>query len=504
LHKTIEIATDVGIDEMRCVCFFNLGVIYYAIGDQKKAIHFLEVAHRINVVNKSNMPSYHNIKILKTLSLAYIGVKQAFKSTLIIEEALALKSILHEDDFRDIVKLKFFKKFLFSHFEYIFIKNKKAKIFGHKDTHVKDKENSSSVKLGNNEKLIHNNRILTNYILRSNSLEYKSHLDYDYEFSETGKVLEFLFNLSNEEIKILNDDNIIKPSAESGNNGGSGYYKINTTKTEENYHRDIGLIKNQANMVSMGKDQPIMLENQNFDFIWIKKSFFSHISTKKQDIIKNINLTYLNRSIVLRDPCGAIDHFNLNYHPVHTYNIVEFMCKIKSNFLTKEMYTNFTECEEFENESMISGLRKYLKKQDLDYAIFHERYNNMNATTNQNLIVEATNSLYPNSKKIIDYPTFMNRMMDALNLRDYEDSNNYLYEIYSNCGDKEIAELLKRPHIINNFICSDTILFKSYRREKSFKETMQERFEKENLRASNLNKSFEDSERNDKSFSSGN
>ena len=481
---------------MKCVCFFNLGVIYYAIGDQKDAIHFIEEAHRINVVNKSNMPSYHNIKILKTLSLAYIGVKQAFKSTLIIEEALSLKSILHEDDFRDIVKLKFFKKFLFSHFEYIFIKNKKAKIFGHKDTHVKEK--SSSVKLGSNEKLIYDNRILTDYLLRSNSLESKSHLDYDYEFFEIGKVLEFLFNLSNEEIKILNDDNIIKPSAESVNN--CGYYKINITKTEENHHRDINLLKDQANM---GKDQPIILENRNFNFIEIRKSFFSHISKKKQDIIKNINLTYLNRSIVLRDPCGAIDHFNLNYHPVHTYNIVEFMCKIKSNFLTKEMYTNFTECEEFENESMISGLRKYLKKQDLDYAIFHEKYNNMNATTNQNLIVEATNSLFPNSKKIIDYPTFMNRMMDALNLRDYEDSNNYLYEIYSNCGDIEIAELLKRPHIINNFICFDTSLFKVHK-EKNFKESMQERFEKENLRASKLNKSYEDSEISDKSVSNGN
>ena len=93
---------------------------------------------------------------------------------------------------------------------------------------------------------------------------------------------------------------------------------------------------------------------------------YDQLTDFQQKELKTIQNNIFRRSILLRDPKGRIDKFNLNYHPKYTKEFCEFFSKLNEtvflNQLEKFGFDEHNEKKIFEhkNEGLIHNLRKYI------------------------------------------------------------------------------------------------------------------------------------------------
>ena len=204
----------------------------------------------------------------------------------------------------------------------------------------------------------------------------------------------------------------------------------------------------------------------------IKKTFFNELCNYKQEILKTLNLSLFRRVIILRDVKGPIDHFNLNYHPIHSRSLQKIIDKIRSNFYIQEVTRNQSSncCSLFKksfNSSLLVLLSKYLRNKDLNLALISERLNN-NVRKN----IKGLNCIYKvNLNKKFPYQIFREKIIENLNMPDQMSLlNEVLFNVYYCLDDKEIKYLVENPIILLNFIINDTGLFYKNNDENSIME----------------------------------
>ncbi len=248
------------------------------------------------------------------------------------------------------------------------------------------------------------------------------------------------------EIKFLNDDNNLK-------------IDIKNQKEQQEH-----LSSTQTLLRDSNRDQ-ISQKDLNND-IEIKKAFFNNLSASKQEVLKALNITLLKRNIVLRDSKGPIDHFNLNYHPIHTKTLQKIIDNIRSHFFVQEVSKTEVALNKFErnlHKSALLSLSRYLDSQDINYAVVVEKFklnpqieDKFESKTKET----STNRSQKKTARKMDYSIFLVHMMEKLEMQDHPDLiNDLLYQVYNFLNEEEVNHMAKNPELLLNFIHNDTKVF---------------------------------------------
>ena len=202
------------------------------------------------------------------------------------------------------------------------------------------------------------------------------------------------------------------------------------------------------------------------DMLEIKKSFFHELSLNKQEILKTLNMNLFKRSIILRDAKGTIDHFNLNFHPIHSRSLQKIIDNIRSNFFVQEVSKNLTQSNTymFNHPSVLFALSSFIMKQDLKLAVIKEKFKldtklEEKLECKENIKSKSIINNQSNNKKT-EYSIFLVTMLEKLNMHDQTDIlNDLLYKAYNHLKDEEIQYIMENPKTLLNFIVNDTSVF---------------------------------------------
>lgn len=301
-------------------------------------------------------------------------------------------------------------------------------------------------------------------------------------------MLEFLYSLTPIELKALHDDNI--NYLISNNPEVKNIKDVNEPKDKDisNLSQSILTVHKENNFLNMLNSKSYL--NSFVDEIEIKKNFLNVIQNKAE-IIKTLDLKYLKRSIILRNPKGQIDHFNLNYHPVHTETLQKLYQQIKSNYLVleitrhNEIDDNSKFCNEL-NSTTLSGLARYLQTQRIEEMAHLEIFSKTKTINNKNSEALELKNCPLNLEKSIKLENFIGIMNNKLNLNEINiESVSLLTQIYNECDDQHLKFIVNNPEMILNFIYNDINIFTQRDKKNKQEEIIED--DKEN------NTSFNDS-----------
>jgi hypothetical protein len=121
-------------------------------------------------------------------------------------------------------------------------------------------------------------------------------------------------------------------------------------------------------------------DNENFfDEIEVKMGLYDQLSDLQQKELKSIQNNIFRRSILLRDPKGKIDKFNLNYHPKYTFDFYELFTKMSETIFLNQL-EKFGVGEQYEakifehkNDGLIHSLRRYLNLEKIQNILYMEK-----------------------------------------------------------------------------------------------------------------------------------
>ena len=198
----------------------------------------------------------------------------------------------------------------------------------------------------------------------------------------------------------------------------------------------------------------------------------NNISASKQEILRSLNLNLLKRKIILRDVLGPINHYNLNYHPIYSKAFQKIIDMIRSNFLIQEFSRTEKLSSKFKLKynanSILSALGKYMKTQDMNYAVIEEKIRIINngkldKNDSQHLntsVLESSRSRQHNNSVKMDFPTFQRRMLENFEIKDLPESfTELIWPSFNYLSDEEINLLLEIPEKFLLFIKNDTKVF---------------------------------------------
>ena len=389
--------------------YLNIGLLITYIGDFNLGIHYLENCYRLCFEKK--LSTALTIKVLNLLSLAYINYDKIDTAFILLKTAISLtKNLLAtKHNFNSsilIYKLSLFKLKTYLLFLYQYISYKYQKMNKFLNTKTKGKNNiindpddipnsifpipfnkMSPALIGyiceedKNKKLAEIFKEQINKEDETFKFELDSNLDKfvffcnNWKFEMIIKALEFLYKLSDKEYEILNNDN------------GS----IQKEETKDDYYnnqKERSSIMSKDSSMSYSKSI-INKEKLNFNIKGDNKNFFDEIEVKiglyeqltdlQQRELKSIQNNIFRRSILLRDPKGKIDKFNLNYHPKYTFDFYELFSKMSETIFLNQL-EKFGVGEQYEakifehkNDGLIHSLRRYLNLEKIQNIIYMEK-----------------------------------------------------------------------------------------------------------------------------------
>ena len=474
LHKITQITTDNNNFELLCKAHFNLGVIYYAQNLPDHCIHQLEQAHR---VCRTNHISYNLlIQILETLTLAYISKKSFRKAYPLIQECLGIRtnnSAENEANNLKIVKLKIYLNFIIDYLEYEFYNFKKSKTWSNLDL-IHNKEFNTKKEFNH----------LIDYIINGNDV---SKLIKDLTSDTFLTVMDFLYSMSKEELHQLSEDNKIEKKSDQKydniNQDKKGHAKdLNTSLNNPNEKTDlISHFSNDNNESNLNKsvlyqDERVQIaENMQIpnyvEEIEFKKVFLNNLSKEQRETFQLLNSSQFKRSVILRDPSGPIDHFNLNYHPEHAKKFQNIIENIRSNYLLREVskhhHLDIKAFKLLKDDNILEALSKYMKLKEINTLIETEKFKGLSS-----IIKEGRNDDDPDIKRRsskyerkILYTDFLNIMLEKINFTDNTRANSILYSVYDKLEDEQLIYLMNNPNTLLEFMYNDTVLFNTEKRE---------------------------------------
>ena len=330
--------------DLKALTYYNLGVLQYAVGDFKIGIHNLETAYKLIVENK--LHEHVLLNTIDSLALAYLNIKALFKAyTLIRMSIQQRKKIKTKDNELKCIKLNAYLNYIIDLYEHVLIKRTRKR----KEEY--DKYELIKFVLGESEKEL---------------------IIFEQNFDQFMKVVKFVFTLSEDTLSELHNDN---PS------------RTSTTLNRDDFHHERAFQLNYEGGVSntssfIAREQLLEKEENIKEYdedIEIKFKLYDSLTKQQQDEFKNLNTALLKRDVILRDPLGAIEPLNINYHPIYTEELKEIIDKLKSNCLSKEIFYSFVndkwrdDMYNCSTNNCLFGLAKYMSLENIKNMLIVER-----------------------------------------------------------------------------------------------------------------------------------
>ena len=471
--------------------YLNIGILITYNGDFNLGIHYLENCFRLCFEKK--LSTLLSIKVLKLLSLAYINHDKIDTAFILLKRAIKLttKFLSVKKDFNSnilinkllLFKLKVYLLFLYQYIAYKYQKMNKFltnKIKG-KNNIINDPDDipasifpinfnkMSPALIGyiceedKNKKLAEFFKDQINKDDETFKFELDSNLDKfvffcnNYKFEMIIKALEFLYKLSDKEYEILNNDNgsIQKEEIKEDNN-------YNQKERSSSISRDSSM---SYSKVTFNKDKLGLYfkeDKQNFfDEIEVKMGLYDQLSDLQQKELKSIQNNIFRRSILLRDPKGKIDKFNLNYHPKYTFDFYELFTKMSETIFLNQLEKygageNYeSKIFEHKNGELIYSLRKYINLEKIQNILYLEKVKLIDQYKQNIIFLQKYENRETVTKNKIGMNEYMNKLKEKLGKDKFLKNMNMegLYEkLLKELTYRELDHILESPSKILNYI----------------------------------------------------
>ena len=384
LRRMVGFNFDLLLDsKLSAFTYYNLGLLQYALGFFDIGIHNIETAYKIIVSN--NFSDKIKLYVIDSLGLAYLNQKNLFKAYILIQTSIKERNKINKKKYQiKCNRLHSYLNYIVDLYEYNFIS--KARFLIKKKYENYDKHRLLKFVLGEEDKeLVISEQNLGQFI----------------------KVVEFVWKLSDKVLDQLNQDN--PPKAVPTNNREELHHERNLSFNSDVSQTSTFIYKENVNE----RDESWTEYEEDIE---VKTSLYDTLlSRQQQQEFKELKTIYLKRDIILRDPLGSIEKFNINFDPIYADEFQKIIEKLKIDFLLKEIFYCFQnekwrdELYNYNQNNILFGLSKYLKLVKTQYMMAIER--------SKNIIL--TNKDKKESKKI----------KNLLSLED-EKNNNALAELY--------------------------------------------------------------------------
>ena len=331
---------DNDINILKYLTYYNLGVLQYALGDFDIGIHNMETAYKL--ITENNFSDRIKLKVIDTLSLAYLNKRNLYKAFLLIKKSIQERKKLNKkQDKIDCTKLDVYLNYINDLYEYTFIS--KARLLIKKKYDDTDKKKLMKFVLGEEDREM---------IISEQNI------------GECIKIAKFLWDLPEDVLKQLNADN--PPKSSNNNDKEEQHHDKNVS-----FNSEISINNNTTFINKENGGEKEEIEEEYEDEIEIKLGLYDSLSRKQQQDFKELKTIYLKRDIILRDSLGDIEKFNINYEPNFAIEFENIIQKLKSSFLLKEIFYSFRsekwrdELYNFNQNDILFGLSKYLKMEKI-------------------------------------------------------------------------------------------------------------------------------------------
>ena len=455
-------------NELKALSFYNLGLLQYAVGDFRIGIHNLETSYKLIVEN--NLSAKFLLSVLDSLALAYLNQRSLFKAYILIRMSIReRKKIKMKENELKCIKLNVYLNYIIDLYEYSFITRARMQI---------KKRNTN-----------YDEHQLIKYVLGE---EDKESITSEQNLEQFIHVVQFIFKLSDSNLADLHQDN---PSR-------------TTILTKEDVHHERSLSFNMESSSTssfLAREQQIEKEENIEEYdedIEVKHKLYDSLTRQQQSEFKELKRVFLKRDIVLRDSLGAIEAFNINYHPIYSEEFKKIIDKLKSNFLLKEIFYCFQtekwrdELYNYNANSCLFGLAKYLKLEKIKNMLAIEKsklFDSMKKekqeikearnsvlkrrVPSQNISSSEFDGLVRSSKtnhtlippcgiNEISYQDFKQKFIDELKAKEKENkelysylnlSEDYLLSLYNNVfkNNPDHDFIFQNPVLILNYIFTE-------------------------------------------------
>ena len=471
----------------------NIGLLVTYNGDFNLGIHYLENCYRLCFEKK--LSTSLNVKILFLLGLAYINYDKIDTAFILLKTGINLtkKFLDVKKNFNSTVlinKLWLFKLKLYLLFLYQYISFKYQKMNKLLNTKTKGKNNiikdpddipmsvfplpfnkMSPALIGyvceedKNIRLADFFKEKINKEDESFKFELDSNLDKfalfcnNWKFEMIIKALEFLYKLSDKEYEILNNDNgaMQKDEAKEDNNNYN-----NQKERSSIMSRDSSLSYSRSIINKEKLNFNFKEDNENFfDEIEVKIGLYDQLSILQQKELKSIQNNIFRRSILLRDPKGKIDKFNLNYHPKYTFDFYELFTKMSETIFLNQL-EKFGISEQYEakifennNDGLIHSLRRYLNLEKIQNILYMEKVKLIEKNKNNIIFIQKNERRETVTKNQTGFVEYMNKLKEKLGKDKFLKNMNMdglLEKLLKDLTYRELDYILENPNKILNYI----------------------------------------------------
>ena len=441
----------------------NSGILSEYIGDFNMGIHKIEECYRLCFKEKILYKLYLKCSFL--LIMSYINIDKVSTAFLLAKSTLegatkhrkvsSLTGLPKYHEYMAYIKLKSYLLFIEEYLSYQYNKSQKK--------NEKKKENNKEPSW----------QTLLNYVTQCDedkkliSKEYSSHKNNDIcanqfllqikNAKDIIEICEFLYELPSSVFEQINIDN--------------SPIKIENVVKEETHDRSMNNdVSMNASFTTMGinKDNNVYFKEEEIDYldeIEIKITLFDKLTTPQQEKLKKLNNKLMLRSVILRDPKGLIDKFNLNYHPYFSYDYLALLEKMEE-YLFQKKISGFSLLESFEEKmfsykkgSLLYALRNFMKNDKVQNVIEIERlkYFEMIQPKTRPTLNEGNISEDEITKKKHIIKKIKDKLSD-MNDGDFSIGyyDNALEQIFTILSIEELEYVLENPKSIFNYIYSET------------------------------------------------
>jgi len=472
--------------------YLNIGILMNYNGDFNLGIHHLENCYRLCFEEKLSI--YLNMKVLEMLCLAYINHDKIDTAFILVKNAISLqKKFLSErkkkfNSTMLIYKLNLFKLkiYLLFIYQYISFKYQKMNNFlNMKSIKSKNKMIKNPDDMPTSITSLPFNKIspaLIGYICEEDKkkkkaeilkdrinkdeemfkFELDSNIDKFVIFCYSGKLemiikaLEFLYKLSEKEYDILNTDNGPTQKEESKDDN------YNMRERSSSISRDLSMSYSKTVGYKERLNFFFKEDNETFlDEIEVKMGLYDQLSDAQQKELKTIENNIFRRSILLRDPKGKIDKFNLNYHPKYTLEFFELFSKLNEtvflNQLEKFGVGEQVEAKIFGNKSncLIYSLRKYLNLDKIQNILYIQKVKLFEKYKDKLILIQKNEYKETVTKNQVVANDYINKLKEKFSKDKFLKNMNMegLYEkLVNELTNKELNFILENPNRILNYI----------------------------------------------------
>lgn len=391
----------------------NTGILLNYIGNYSMGIHKIEECYRLCFNQKILTKLCQKSQLL--LIMSYINIDKINTAYLLTKESIASinKSINDNqnclNDYKEymhLCKLKAYLLFMIEYLGYQYNKSNKKL-----SNNIKAIEASNKTNKENDFKFA--SKLLLNYVSQKEAYDNIPNENYNLDDSNQKEIIQngnTMFSSNSKELLFLvqeNQNNFLQQIQNNKDlisigeflyelpqeifdqlNQDNAPIKIETVVREDNHDRSMSNVSKDISMnasfttLAMNKDNNFYFKEEELNYldeIEIKFTLYDKLTNSQKENLKKLNNKLFLRSMILRDPKGIIDKFNLNYHPFYSYDYMTLVEKMEENLFLKKI-SSFPLIEGFEDKifgfkkgNLLKGLRKFMVNERIQMIIENEK-----------------------------------------------------------------------------------------------------------------------------------